>query len=195
MEALTNFSMSFIRFAVRMALQCIVANPFPSNLPSTFTKEIKQSLTKSFLMSLIVINAVFFFLDMVTGVPHTDNASGLFHGSLTLQIIGEEPPFSRWSYVYYNIAIASIQFIVLYLSCLLNTDEDIKEHSSVLPGSTYSLNQVEGDGFTGQSMVCCIHPYDIYQMIMSFTTTSQSQDSATSYNDYMGDRLDITRML
>lgn len=190
-------NMSFVRFFIRLCLHVVLSNPFPSSLPRSVPRESKRNLTKSFLVTLNVVNALFFALDMITGVPETSNGSGLFHGSLTLQIIGETPPSSRWTYVYYNVLIASVQFVTLYLSCMLNTDDDIDEQSTVLPGSSYSLTQVEGDGYTGNCLVGTLHPSLVYWKIMNFSNDNQqpTDGDATTYNDYMGHRFDISQMI
>lgn len=187
--------MSFIRFGIRMLLHMVLSNPFPKDYQPNVTPSMKKNLTKSFLLTLVTINALWFCLDMITGVPHTDNENGFFHGSLTLQIIGETHTMSRWSYLYYNTVIFMIQFITLYLSCLLDTDEDITSQADVLPGSNYSLNQVEGDGYSGRSLVCTIHPVAIFNTIMDFPMSSRADEQDTSVNGFLGERLNISRML
>lgn len=180
--------MSFVRCVVRLLLHMVLSNPFPSTIPTAVPPHMKRQLTRSFLWAMTTISILWLGIDMIVGVPATANESGYFHGSLTLQVIGEQSPQSRWVYVYYNALITATQLITIYLSCLLRTDDDIPQHACVLPGSNFSLNQIEGDGYSGQAIVCSVHPLQIYKTIMAFTDDEPTEGTSANYNDYMGDR-------
>lgn len=152
----------------------------------------KKQITKTLFYATLILNFLCLFLDLIVGVPQNEDSEYLF-GSLTLQIIGDSKPHSRLSYIYYNLIIFGIQYSLLYLSLLLNVNQEINENNEYDPETmTYSINQIEGDGYTGQSKVARISPIAIFKEIQSFTNLNVN-DEAT--NNYMGNRLNIGSMI
>lgn len=170
----------------------VLSDPFPSNMSVRMEDNVKRQLVKNFLIASLTLNLIFFLLDIIVGVPPDMPDSTFFNGSLTLQIIGETKPTTRWVYAYYNIAITVIQFVTLYMSSVLDPDADTEKHKELLPDSTYSINDIEGDGYTGRTTIATIHPQEIYNHIISFELPSETTET---YNEYMGSRLNMSSMM
>jgi hypothetical protein len=148
-----------------------------------------------FLMA-IVTNSLFLLLDLIFGVPSAlDYDSSFLHGSMSIQIIGETKPSSRFTYVYYNSVIAVMQLILIYLSAMLNVSEEIEKSSKPIDRSAYSVNHIEGDGFTGITNAAKINPREIFEQVKNYDVeTTEETNSGDAYSNFMADRFNITNM-
>lgn len=180
---------SFIRFAVRFVLQSIYTDPFPSQFSTQFTPPTRKRLTRSMYLAAIIVNVLFLIIDLLSGVP-MDTQSDYLYGSITLQIIGETRPLTRFSYVYYNLIIAIQQLILIYLTTILNINEEFEKNHQPINKSGFSLNQIEGDGFTGITNITKINPIDIFNQVKSYET---DQDNS-SESFFVTDRFNLSNM-
>lgn len=178
-----------------MLLHSVLSNPFPSDIAITLTDQFKKNVAKQFFYVMVIINILFTLLDLIVGVPITnDDNSNYLYGSLTLQIIGDSKPSSRFSFIYYNLIISITQLSLLYLSFFLNVNQEINDNNEYDPETmTYSISQIEGDGYTGMANIAKISPIAIYNEVKTITSANSNDVEAT--NNYMGNRLNISSML
>lgn len=160
----------------------------------TVSDQFKKNVAKQFFYLMVFINILFTALDLIVGLPVTNNENSDFlYGSLTLQIIGDSKPISRFSYIYYNMVISICQVSLLYLSFFLNVNQEINANNEYDPENmTYSINQIEGDGYTGKANIAKISPIAMYNEVKTYADLNVN-DEAT--NNYMGNRLNISTMI
>lgn len=73
-------------------------------------------------------------------------------------------------------------------------NQEINDNNEYDPETmTYSISQIEGDGYTGMANIAKISPIAIYNEVKTITSANSNDVEAT--NNYMGNRLNISSML
>lgn len=175
-----------------MGLHSIISNPFPKDYSFTISDQFKKQVTKQLFYLVLFTNVLFTILDLIVGIPTSEDPNW-FYGSLTLQIIGDSKPSTRLIYLYYNCIIFTIQYCLLYLSLILNINEEINLNNQYDPElMSFSINEIEGDGYTGQSTIAKISPMKIYNEIKTYSNIDVNDENT---NNYMGNRFNVSSMI
>ncbi|KAH3684933.1 hypothetical protein WICPIJ_004101 [Wickerhamomyces pijperi] len=186
-------NISLVRFLLRTALHWIIVDPFPKGFAVTSNQ--RKSIVKSLFFTLLIINLICVFLDLIVGVPVEELDIGLggnngqyLFGGLSIQIIGEQKPSTRLNLLYLNAIIFAIQYCLLYHSTIL----DLKQS---LTSSESTITHLEFDGFSGRTKLSSMNPINVYNDIMNFTpdeepsSTSQNTTTVDTYDGYLENRL------
>lgn len=160
---------SSIRFFIRAFLQYSISNPFPlSTARLELTEETKKLHVKHLLISVILFNIICTLLHLIFGVySESGTADGYFHGSLSIQFIGERLPYNRLELLIYDGIIFFTQLVYHNLMCLTDDSKVLETHHHQ-EGRNENLD-TESDGYNGDVQLISIDLIPMIRKALEFS--------------------------
>lgn len=153
MVYLRDFSLVFL--CLRLMLQFLLSEPFPNMSPGLgLTHNLRESQAKFLIRTVFLFNGVCLVYHVLFPLSRENlSPDYYYHGSSTMQFIGEKAPIWPWGTLLYDIAIFGLQLVYHALMC--GTD-DLEVLSVSVPSSdefgSVSLEAVS-DGYNGNVTV------------------------------------------
>lgn len=149
---------SLILLCLRLLIQFLLSEPFPNMSPELgLPANLKENQANFLMRSVFLFNGVCVLYHILFPLSQGDvTLDHYYHGSSTMQFIGELGPISIWGTLAYDAAILCLQLVFHALMC--GTD-DLEVLSVAVPNrdeyGSVSLEAVS-DGFNGNVTVISI---------------------------------------